>query len=273
MKKINDDTLIFDTVQQRAEELKILHKTSAEKKMTNYALKLFNDNLVFKKEVSKIRHEHNIPKTGLTKNFITTIGKRSRKEITTEEPYTERVKDIKSFEQKISKLADEHNLPSPDWRHILIDFVIYNQVSISASNSSRLFSMTKVVDVNYFLNGYGDSKDDKDSGELAIRQLARYCPVALFLNPYLSERDILDSVRNLYKVSIEPALKKYKKEEAKNGKVRTKNERVERRNNFIYKNRLLSKIELIKLVRKEFDERLDQSYLNKIIREEKAKRK
>ena len=273
MKKQNDNILIFDTVQQHYKEKEVASKTSAERKMNNYALKLFNDNLVFKKEVTQIRHEHNIPKTGLTKNFITTIGKRSKKEITIEEPYTERINDIKSFEEKISKLVDEHNLPSPDWRHILIDFVVYNQISIDVSNSKRRFSMAKIIDVNYYLNEYGNSEDDKESGELAIRQLARYCPVALFLNPYLSERDILDSVRNLYKVSIEPAFKKYKKEEAKNGKVRIKNERVGRRNDFIYKNRLLPKIELIELVRKKFDEILDQSYLNKIIREEKAKRK
>ena len=97
-------------------------------------------------------------------------------------------------------------------------------------------------------------------------------PVSLEISPYASKRDIINFIEITYSNEIEPKQKRYRKEASRIGKVKSKNIDTQRRNDFIYKNRHLSLVEIRKLLAKKkiF---MDDGHIAKIRSLEEKRRK
>lgn len=133
-----------------------------------------------------------------------------------------------------------------------------------------LVSMTK----NDFLNLYKTKEEkDRNTGLFIRSELAPKTPVAICVNPYMSERDIIDFVKKTYKTAIEPIQERYREKHIKLKGSRTKSKKKQSRNEFIYKNRHLPIKELTSLVTDEYGKVLDYTYIQTIIRKEEEKRK
>lgn len=98
-------------------------------------------------------------------------------------------------------------------------------------------------------------------------------PIVIRISPYASERDILDYVKTTYKDVIYRLQKKHKIEEVEVGKFRKKNSEIAKRNTFIYENRHLPMMEIMRLVNKEFKINIDYGLVGKIISNERKRRK
>lgn len=96
-------------------------------------------------------------------------------------------------------------------------------------------------------------------------------PFAILISPYANEREIVDYVKKTYNLAIKPVLDKYKNPKVKLGILRKRNATKKARNKFIYENRNLSTKELAHLVAEKFEDILEYTHINKIIKEEKKK--
>lgn len=116
-------------------------------------------------------------------------------------------------------------------------------------------------------------KDYKDVYR-SFEYLSKGTPIALFIHPYMSERDIIDAVRKTYKVRIKPLQESYKSKDINLQKVRTKSKKLKDRNDYIFENRELPIKELTQLVNQKFrdGEHYDYTYIQSILRSEVEKR-
>ena len=67
--------------------------------------------------------------------------------------------------------------------------------------------------------------------------------------------------------------KQYLDQNVKIGKIKTKKESIQKRNQFIYENKHLPRRQIQKVVKYSFNESLDYEYIGKIISDEKKRRK
>ncbi len=120
---------------------------------------------------------------------------------------------------------------------------------------------------------YEDRKgSDMNTGLFIRSEVAPITPVAIVVNPYMTQRDIIDFIKKTYKTSIEPIQKRYRKKNIKLKDSRKKSSKKQIRNDFIYDNCDLPLAELTSLVASKFGDILDYTYIQKIIKKEKEKR-
>lgn len=139
----------------------------------------------------------------------------------------------------------------------------------SFANIYDLVHLSKIEDRDYL----GTKEEiDRYTGLFIRSEIAPITPIAVCINPYMSERDIIDFVKKTYKTAIEPIQESYRKKHIKLKDARTKSKSKQSRNEFIYENRHLPITELTSLVSDTFGQVLDYTYIQTIIRKEKGKR-
>lgn len=104
-------------------------------------------------------------------------------------------------------------------------------------------------------------------------EIAPTKPVAIFIHPYMSERDVIDYIKKMYKVAILPIQEKYQKKHIKLQGVRTKSKHKKTRNQFIFEHKDKPIKDLVSLIATEYKQIMDYTYVQTIIRTETEKRK
>jgi hypothetical protein len=105
-----------------------------------------------------------------------------------------------------------------------------------------------------------------------LKECAELHPIAILLDPYMNERDLIDFVKKTYKEYIEPLQKKYRDPKLKINRIRNKNPRIKERNKFIYDHRDMHITKLTSLVSEKFRKTLDYTYVQRILTNEIRKR-
>ena len=200
----------------------------------------------FNQDIYKARKKLNIPIKGLKKEKYT--PPRSWNNLTP---------DHRKLIKEIDILCEKYNLFGGHWWIPLEHYIFYSELSYPDIYSGELLTLT-------------DSYDDSFSKE-SIENFKSFYPLSIMLSPYASLRDILDWVKKNYH-DIKFFQDKYKNKNVKINKYRIRREKLEKRNDYIYKNRSkkLSDLE-VGLDRLGYD--MDQGSISKIISLETKRRK
>jgi hypothetical protein len=120
---------------------------------------------------------------------------------------------------------------------------------------------------------YNFVNDPEDSwNKITISEFNKFFPIGIKISPHASERDILDFIKKYYISDIKPLQIQYKNNEYKIGRIRPKNTTLEKRNDYIYKNRNKKLKDLEKeLGGLGYD--MDQGSISKIVSLESKRRK
>ncbi len=230
------------------------YKTQGFKKQWNYAKDLLSQK-GFQTLVKKLRKSYDIPENGFKLNTPSWTHPIETWKHRTDPQMLEKLRN------ELRKFCETKQFAEKDWRSIFEYYIFYNELFLFQDPNSH--NMCYVTDILTQKDSLGQELNDS---------LRNAFPVALLISPYASKRDILDYVEKLYKTQILPTQQIYQKD-AKQGKVRNKNGKVQARNLFIYQNRNKSLKVIADLVRAEFKELLDHGHIGKIISLEHNKRK
>lgn len=241
----------------------LIQSTKSYTKTLNYIKGLLDDP-VFQKEVGQLRAKYNLPDKGLSEILYEDYGDR----LVIVDP--EHLRKTPVFLQDVCVLAEEYGLDFL-WGHLLHHYVVYNNLDVwSYVLPLEVVDIKKLCDL--------ERNPDQDFGLVEYEAQLQYLkdraqthPIALLINPYASQREIVDFVKKLYKHDIQPLQDRYKKPKARLGKIRKRSELVRERNRFIYANRHLSSKELAVLVFRKYNQMLEYPYINKIISDKKSK--
>ncbi len=264
---------------EREVEKQTFVKTAGYKKVKNYVKDMARRPKFF--EFLKVsRKKFGIPEKGFD---YSTVEKKQDDEIT-------KIWNSDEFWEYLDKFVGEHKIPG--LREFIGSYIFYNDTTL-ISNEIKI-PIICVVDISLLSGKKADTlaleaeknlplkaKGKLGANEIAqigkFGQLMSYSetyPIAILLHPYMSQRDIVDAVKKIYKTHIEPLQKELRKKGMEMGIIRKKSKRAEERNKFIYENRIgKSRKELVRLVSDKFGEIMDYTYINKIIRDEKEKNK
>ena len=262
-----------------------IRETQTYKKFINYIDDL-KDKVEFREELRWFReHFENtttneplpldgIPLPEKAEEYGIVLGVYDRK-------YDEEAQDYlnnEEFEKKKENFIKKHGLDLFDESFDLL--VYYGSVK-----PMEMLGYCRFFDVVDFQNSLSMEPIEIDGQEIfghkdhksvyrSLEYLAKGTPIALFIHPYMSERDIIDAVRKTYKVRIKPLQDSYKSKDINLQKVRTKSKKLKKRNNFIYENRELPIEQLAELVNQKFrdGEYYDYTYVQSILRSEVEKR-
>lgn len=197
--------------------------------------------------IKKLRKKYNIPNGGFSKTDHTDYLKWSRKYRGT---YWEKVST------DVHKLCKKFFFPK-EWQKAIMESVFHDSKDISDLEFGTTSGMCIVSDLT--------QKRRSDF------------PVSIEINPYASQRAIIDFIKISFTNEIEPRLEHYRNKNSKVGKYRSKNVDIQKRDDFIYKNQHIPRKELIKMVEKKFgrelSEPINQGSIGKIILIENKKRK
>ena len=245
---------------QRKLEKNATENTSSFKKTMNYIDGLLED-ANFQKEVSKLRKRYKLPKKGLPETMYGEFNGGKYIE------FPEQVANG-NFYPEVVELCEKYALDLM-WSGIFENYIVYNNTDIRNDGKP-----IEIVDFGYLMNGPFQYKGEEDNIDY-FKNTAKTHPVAIFINPYASQREITDYIRKLYKISIEPIQDSYKSPKIKLGRVKKKKAGIKERNDFIYKNRYLPRKKIMELITDTFgpDITIDYGYIGKIISKENRKRK
>ena len=98
-------------------------------------------------------------------------------------------------------------------------------------------------------------------------------PIGILINPYMSERDIVDFVKKVYKNNIKPLQEKHRDSSLGIERVRGKSKTLIERNDFIYKNRKLPILALMRKVNEKYCKTYSYTYIQTLLKKEEEKRK
>jgi|GEM_PF-1720622 len=114
-----------------------------------------------------------------------------------------------------------------------------------------------------------------------MEHFARQTPIAILIHPFMTQNDIIDAVKKIYKVAIEPEQKRFRRKEISVDKTRRSSPKIKQRNNFILENQNLPIKKLTSLVNKEFPrtntrgeaQYYDYTYIQSILKKETNRKK
>ncbi len=279
VRAIKNNTLLQDYLEDKdiadfAKYLKGMNEYDVGAKKIVY---YFNDVIKrgdFQKEIKKIRKSYDMPETGyiFTKEDNDLLN--------------EKGSDIAGLDEKINELSIKFGLYSFVWYDILRKYIFFNRIDFRGRiYSYSVFKLCKVVDEKQKHKislspadwGYETEEDIKQYREtedyLKNREDEEF-PISLRISPYASERDILSFIRRNFS-DISRLQKRYNLKHIGIGKVKKKNSFIKERNDLIYENRRLPRIEIMRLLTDKYgaDRTLDYAYIGKIISLETKKRK
>jgi len=172
------------------------------------------------------------------------------------------------FQKDIYTLATQNHITLA-WLEAVQDYVLYDDFFFT-----KISPLVQMVDVLEVINDA--DTDKKEDGRTLVRRafenLSDSFPLAIFVSPYATGRDIIDYVKKEYKKTIEPAQIEHRDSKSKIGKVRHRSVTVSERDLFICKHKDLPAQKIVSLVSKKYGVLLDYSYVNRIIAK-KCKRK
>lgn len=230
--------------------------TRGTKKIFNYILEL-SDQSDFKKDVEAFRVKFGIPKTGFRADEEYVMCEDVQVHPLRWERHIEDKSDAfwDSYSEDQKALMEKYSIPFGGG--IIVEgYAMYNHVGLPFFTGSLCHTQS----IEDFFERIEEGDVDTDY------------PVMLQISPYATLRDILDYVKATYTQEIKPIQKRYSNDTVRLGKARSKNDAVQKRNQFIYEHRDLPLKDLRKLLAKE-KVFLDDGHISKVISLERKRRK
>lgn len=191
--------------------------------------------------------------------------------------FQEQIKRIRNkYKISIGQNTDFHKLPDDIRKPLMEDLEnLSNQYGLSyntwwTSLEPYILTNELIEPLDTDICMLCDNINDPD---LSKEDIEHY-PVSVRISPYASKRDILDYVERFFPYILHTQ-KDYINKNIKIGKFKTRKTNIQERNDFIYKNRNLSRKEIMRLVGDKFGPNavIDYGYIGKIISMEKKRRK
>lgn len=234
------------------------YSTQGFKKLWNYFLEIAKTDY-FQNKISDLRKKYNIPKEGFrcAKTYKTHPPQEWNNYY---KPNEEKI--LVEIWDELRTMCKKYHLHVDDWVDAMEYYLFYNE--LRPVYDTKCHSICLLSDL---MEDRGEplSEEFMDSDDL-------FYPIAIRISPYATERDIVDYVKKMFPL-IQEFQKPYIKPDAKIGKIKKKNSKIQERNDFIYTNRNLSINETRRLVEEKFKETLDYEYIGKIRSEEVKRRK
>lgn len=228
--------------------------TQSYKKLWNYFLEIVKTNS-FQSAIKTLREKYQIPPKGFK-------GRNISYYLPPNEWKPKNKNLIKKLDKELVGLCNKYSLHFISWAEVISFYLFYNKLKPRYDpNSSDLF----------LLSDLKLEKNEPYSKEIRESDDAAY-PIAIRISPYASERDILDYIKKIYNIAIKPAQECYINKNIKIGKIKSKNQIIQKRDEFIYQNRNKSGKEIKRLVSEKFGVDLPYEYIPKIIHRENKKR-
>lgn len=228
-------------------------RTKGSTKLWNFFLAM-SETDEFNKMIAEIRQEYGIPKDGFS-----TFEKKLNWENAIADENDRLGRDIE-IAKKIDKICDKFNARFLSSQFVIENFLYFNKIMLNPYSFANNLCYIS------------DLKDDKTLFEFNVMDSADVYPIVMGISPYARQRDILDFVKKIYKIGIEPLQKQYKSVDAKIGKIKSKNPDIQKRNKFIYENRNKS-IKEIRALLANKKVYLDDGHISKILSLERKRRK
>ena len=235
----------------RAAELE--QNTQARKKLRSYFLEISRTEW-FENKIIEFRKKYGVPEGGYVADG---------QSIMPPEQLPDRWNAAKAIGVDVEKICEKYSLHSIDWSDDIESYLFYNKFfNVYDFNTKNLIYLADLAEEK--IDPFEESTQAQDN---------KYFPIALRISPYATERDILDFVKKTYTTMILPALKQYRKSDVKIGRVKSKDEKIAKRNKFIYEHKHLPRKQIMRLLHDKFGIILDYGHIGKIISLEIKKRK
>ncbi len=242
-KKLKKDEFLIARVSK--EERKSILSMKGNQKIWNYFLYLLRDK-TFKDCISSIK-KYNLNKSG-------------------------KPKDIDNFRKIINTLCKNFGLDEMTWSEILERYILKNKIpKESLSTPCIILDRVEVGEDEYPNGYYEDDPDDMPKESQELEPLSYSYPIIIRINPYASEREIVDFIRKSYTREIKPIQERYKDENIRLGKIRKKKQGIQERDDFVYNNREKPYKEIRRLLGEQ-NIFIDDGLIGKIISRETKKR-
>lgn len=231
----------------------------AQEKMYSYLVSLTSDQR-FLEGIAEIRSRYGLPNNGFETDledkfeFINSLPK--KQECNGNET---------EFQKDVYDLAENFNV-STAWLTNIQDYVLYNDFFFT-----KVSPLVEIVDVLGLVDEIAEIDADfyEEDEDAVVRRvlnnLTSSYPLAIFISPHATGRDIIDFVKKQYKENIEPLQRKHQTDNTLIGKVRKRKANVQERDLFICRNKEMPLGKLTQEVNKKFGSKLDYTYVNKII--------
>jgi len=251
--------------QQLLQEEK-LKNTSCEKKMWVYIENL-QHNSDFKRDLIIFRKRFNLKEGGYEYVLSDNTTQKRKKDLTY--PYPKELNNGE-YSKALFEFARKYKI-TVAWAWVLDGYIFYNKLLDGPAISG--YSMMNTIDLRHELLSFKEDIDPNDEWGYPsmLKNEAEDMPIAILLHPYVSQRDVIDYIKKVFRFQIEPKLKEYRKEGLLFGKVRKKNDRIKLRNQLIFQLRNIPRKELLNLMKLHFHENLTYSYLARIVKEGEKK--
>lgn len=225
---------------------------SSRKKFITYLATLITRG-DFNNEIINLRKKYKVPVDGY-KDYFT-----SSNDPDDEMPLVILPPDIdnKRFLNDSVDLARKYGLPS-DWFSIIQNLVAYDEFDFSDYDTP---SITVLDGIEY---ESGISNPLSKIKPTSLKNYVQDGPVVIFVNPYNSQRDIIDFIKKNYNEKIKPIQDKYKIKNLNIGSTRKKNELMKEIETFIDQNRNVKIKELMGIVNKKFNKGYGYTHVQKI---------
>lgn len=238
--------------------------TTSYKKSLNY-FKYLIDQKDFIREIADIRKRYRIPTDGITK--ITYVKNKYIKIWGGPNEFVKLPKNIKKVLPKLSKesekLGNKYHLD----KQLLLYWIIFKVLA-----NTYLPTQFYIDDFQDLVEPHIYGKNKKPSIDINnLRDIGKNYPIAIFISPYSSERELIDYIKKLYRLEIKPLKEKYSQKNIKIGKIKKRDPKKNQRDKLIFHLRNFPKKEIVGVVAKHFGKVMDYTYINKIISKEKGK--
>lgn len=162
---------------------------------------------------------------------------------------------------EVEKLCHQYDLFPPDWATTFDSYIFYSKLVKPDLSSGELCTIWDFV-------------EDPESSwsSKSLKDFNSFYPLGIRISPYASQRDILDYVKKHHKW-IRIFQDKYKDENNKITSVRPVRFNKDKRNNYIYKYRHLSRKQIAEKLNTHMDISMDEGHIGKIISTETKRRK
>lgn len=176
----------------------------------------------------------------------------------------------------LAKITDKFPIRDRSLELFFFAYLFYNEEIYEILDGIIGTDLCGIVDMEtYYEDTYSFLSDEETGAEIAqdlLKEEFRDYPVAIKLNPNVSQRDLIDYIETNWR-HINRKLSHYKIKESKLNKTKARDSVVKERNDFIYKRRNMPVEDLCKMVNEKFHKDFGYQDIYKLISEERKRRR